>query len=140
MKKFWKTSVSALLLSSVLLGTVGCADSKAEKIGNRTVLDVGVTNGGLGYRWAELIAEEFEKKYANVSFQEGKMGVYVDINPQKSEFSIDSIQASIANEQGAEDIYFTFHDVGLRFARLGYAKNINDLVNEKAYTADGEIA
>ena len=139
MKKFFKTSVITLLLASISMGTIGCS-SGTKDTGNRTVLDVGVTNGGLGYHWAELIAEKFEEKYANVSFEEGKTGVYVDINPQKNEFSIDSIQAAIANEQGAEDIYFTFHDVGLKFAKLGYAKNINDLVYEKAYTADGEVA
>lgn len=137
MKKIFKRILTGILLLSMSLTTfIGCNGSR----GNTTILNVGVVNDGLGYAWAEKVAREFEKKYENVSFEEGKVGVTVDINPQKDEFSMASIEAAISNEVNAEDMYFTNIDLAIRFAKLGYAMNITDLVNEKCYTADGEIA
>lgn len=140
MKKMKKTVAFALLLCSLgsTFGLSACT-GKDDNSG-KTELKLGISNGGLGYHWAELIAEEFEKTYADVSFEEGKKGVWVNINPQKEAFSVESIEASIRNEKNAEDIYYTFYDCGLKFAKLGFALNITDMVYENCYTADGEIA
>ena len=142
-KKIQKIMAFLLLCCSLgtTVGFAGCGQtSEAEENKNKTELKLGVFNGGYGYRWAELVAENFEKAYENVSFEEGKKGVWVNINPQKESFSVDSMEAAIKNEKNAEDIYYTAYHCALKFAKNGYALNINDAVYEKCYTDDGEIA
>lgn len=118
----------------------GGAGSGNNDNGTKTVLKIGVFNGGLGYRWTELIAQEFEEKYANVSFEDGKMGVKVSINPQKSAFTPAGIQSSISQNVNTEDIYYTSSNANVDYARGGYSMNVTDWLQEKVYTADGELA
>lgn len=141
MKKRIRKGFSCMMAASIATMTmIGCSQGKDDQYLNATELKIGICNGGLGYHWAELVAEKFEETYKNVSFEDGKVGVKVNINPQKDEFSIASIGAAISNNVNAEDMYFTFHDLELKFAKLGYAKNLNDAVYEKCFTDDGQIA
>lgn len=143
-----KKIIAAALAAITVTAMTGCGGGAGGTSGggkpadtkNKTTLNVGVVNAGTGYAWAEKVARAFEEKYANVSFEEGKTGVYVDINPQKSEFTPTAIEAAIKNEQNAEDIYFTTYLLEKSLAKKGVIANIDDIVYEKAYTANGEIA
>lgn len=107
---------------------------------NATVLKIGVFNGGLGYKWAEDLAIAFEEKYEGVSFEPGKEGVDVQINPQKDLFKVESIKSAISNNSNAEDIYYTCYEFFKEFAKEGLALNITDVVDEKVYLDNGELA
>ena len=107
---------------------------------DKTTLKVGVYNGGLGYEWAEDLALKFEQAYSEVSFEDGKKGVNVVINPQKALFSSETIEATINQNLDAEDLYYTSYRAGVTFTRKGIAANINDLVTEKCYKDDGNLA
>ena len=142
-KKLTALFMAAFLTTSMFVacgGNNGGTSGGNGNSGNKTILKVGVTNAGTGYRWAELVEAEFEKQYANVSFEEGKMGVDVKINPQKTQFTPTTIDTAIKNEQNAEDIYFTVYNCSKELATKGSAANIDDIMYEKAYTTDGEIA
>ncbi|MBO5480796.1 MAG: hypothetical protein J6A63_06390 [Clostridia bacterium] len=112
-------------------------DEQREK---HTVLSLGIFNGGVGYEWTKKVAAEFEKEFAEVSFEEGKTGVVVDINPQKDAFSVDGMRSAIKQGIDAEDIYYSCYNVSKDFARDGTSLNITDWVTEDAYKADRTFA
>lgn len=137
MKKIKK--VVSLALLPVLATSVfaGCGGNDDD---GKTVLKIGVFNGGMGYAWAEEIEREFEEAYADVSFESGKKGVNVKINPQKELFNQDTVKAAIENNQDPEDIYYTAYRAGVTFSRQGIAADITSLVTEKCYNDDGSLA
>lgn len=78
-------SIIALVLAVVtvmsLLTGCGAGGSKADP--TKTHLSVLSYDGGIGSEWLKLAAKRFEEKYANVSFEEGKTGVVIDITSDK---------------------------------------------------------
>ena len=82
-----------LSLASTLIITAGCfagcGGGSSGGSSKKTELKIGVFNGGLGYAWADQLAEKFEEKYKDVSFETGKTGVDVIIDPQKELFRVD---------------------------------------------------
>ena len=141
MKNAMKKLMPLLLVGCMGMTTLAsCTSNRDGDDGTKSILKIGVFNGGLGYRWTELVAQEFEEKYANVSFEEGKTGVKVRINPQKTAFTVSAIQSAIMQNHDAEDIYYTTYHANVDYAREGYSMNITDWMQEKVYTADGELA
>lgn len=130
---------AALLFAGSL---AGCAGGAGGGSGNKykTELKIGVFNGGLGYAWADELAEKFEEKYKNVSFEPGKTGVDVIIDPQKELFKVDAIRSAIQQNSSANDIYYTCYLFHRDFANSGLVYNLNDIVNEKVYLENGEMA
>lgn len=126
--------------SSTAGGDSSASGGSDIDLSNATQLKVGVFNGGLGHDWALTLEKEFEERYANVSFEPGKMGVNVVINPQKDLFKTTTIKANIQQNSSPEDIYYTCYEFFREFAKDGVALNMTDIVQENAYTADGEIA
>ncbi len=153
-KSFLAIALSSVLTLSMLTacgggggnsssGANGGGDSSSSAYqlkGNETVLKVGVFNGGLGHAWAKTLESEFEEKFANYSFEEGKMGVDVQINPQKDQFKVTTINSKLTSNDGAEDIYYTCYDFYRDSDFAGLLMNMKDLVQENAYTDDGEFA
>ncbi|MDY3723929.1 MAG: extracellular solute-binding protein [Candidatus Borkfalkiaceae bacterium] len=138
--KFTSLALATLLTTASVGCSGGGGKNSTKNYGDKTVLNIGVFDGGLGHAWAEAVAEKFEEKYANTSFEEGKMGVYVDINPQKELFKVASIRAAIEQNTAAEDIYYTCYQFNREFADDGLVLNLNDIINEKVYTESGELA
>lgn len=110
MKKRIMMGVSVLLVAIVMLSMVfsGCRDDnrRAEKI-DSTKTQVYVANlfGGLGDEWLYQVKEEFEKIYADKSYEEGKIGVQVQINDYiPSAMSGPKVYAKMSSSQ--DDIYF----------------------------------
>ena len=134
MKKVVSLALLPVLATSVFAGCGGNEDD------GKTVLRVGIFNGGMGYEWASKIEQDFEDAYADVSFEPGKKGVNVKINPQKELFNQETVSAAIKNNQDPEDIYYTCYRAGASFSRQGIAANITDLVTEKCYMDDGSLA
>ena len=81
-----RRSILALVLTIVTVVSLfaGCGGGSGSKVDStKTHLSVLCYDGGIGSDWAKNAAKRFEEKYANVSFEEGKMGVVIDITNDK---------------------------------------------------------
>ena len=125
--------VMALGLASMFvgsaLGACGATDPDAEKKKNSSILNVKIFNGGLGYAWLEEVAHQFMETFKNVSFENGKKGVYISITPNKQ---FDGLHDNIASGADAEDIYYTSTSALSDFLQTDVVYDITSLM-----TADG---
>ncbi len=80
-----RKSVLALMMAMVMMLSLlaGCGEGGGKVDSTKTHLSVLCYDGGIGSEWAKNAARRFEEKYANVSFEEGKMGVVIDITNDK---------------------------------------------------------
>ncbi len=82
-----KRSIIALVMAMAtlvsLVSLTGCKPKSAAYDNTKTHLSVLSYDGGIGSEWLQLAAKRFEAKYANVSFEEGKTGVVIDITNDK---------------------------------------------------------
>lgn len=145
-----KKLLSVLLVFTMTFAVAGCNIGKGGKekdYGNTTVLRITAHPGGPGATYFEQpssayggksMVQAFQEKYANVSFEEGKMGVSVDVTPLDNG-KPEQILPTINSGNGA-DIYYSYNRVEKEMARQSIYANITDLMNEKVYTEDGELA
>ena len=119
----WISTMS--LLSALVLPCVGCSDKKEDKDskGTKTHVTVYSYNGGVGTAWLDEIIERFEAAYADVSFEEGKMGVVVD-DPVIGQSNIDSVITMDYDVIFSESV--TFNDLIAK----GSLMDISDIVTE----------
>ncbi len=100
MKKLLKT-LCIVLASIVSFSAVGCGGpSNGDNGGGesgKSILYMYFLNAGFGTRWITAAAERFEEYYANTSFEEGKMGVDVVLDPSSSNPSADDVGTSRAH-------------------------------------------
>ena len=98
-----------------------------------TQLTIGVFDGGLGSDWVYAIKDDFEAKYANVSFEEGKTGVQLRVSPSRSftqtgmEQNIESFNEEVIFAEGANAQYF---------ASRGNFLDITDVVKDHPLSYD----
>lgn len=152
MKNKFLTKAAALVLS-LTMGTslVACggagSGTNGGTDGDKTVLSILAHAGGPGIDYfntatsqygGKSMVQAFEEKYANVSFEPGKTGVTVKIAALDSGRD-DAIKAAISSGNGA-DVYYTWGRFEQEMAASGIYKNITQLMTEKVYTADGELA
>ena len=77
MKRLLSVFLSVALCLSVL-GACGVGPSEGRAINKgKTQLYVANYDGGVGSEWFTSVIEKFEAKYANESFEDGKMGVEI---------------------------------------------------------------
>lgn len=119
----WISTMS--LLSALVLPCVGCSDKKEDKDskGTKTHVTVYSYNGGVGTAWLDEVIERFEAAYADVSFEEGKMGVVVD-DPVIGQSNIDSVITMDYDVIFSESV--TFNDLIAK----GSLMDISDIVTE----------
>ena len=78
------TLVTAAVLAVSSISLIGC--SKGTEVDQtKTHLSVMNYDGGVGSEWIKDTAKKFEEKYADVSFEEGKKGVVIDITNAKND-------------------------------------------------------
>lgn len=98
-----KKTARFLALVCVLTSAIGCVGCKGgggnKRDETKTLLEVYNYDGGIGTEWLYNAEKRFEALYAETSFEEGKMGVNVEITPTKT--SLDGIANS------SYDVYFT---------------------------------
>ena len=80
-KSIFAWAMAIVMVISLLAGCGGGGSSKVDS--TKTHLSILCYDGGIGFEWAKNAAKRFEEKYANVSFEEGKMGVVIDITNDK---------------------------------------------------------
>lgn len=97
-KKLISTLLSCMLISSMVAPVASCGTR--EQFGEtvdtkKTQLFVSNYDGGFGTTWLNDLKTAFEAENANVSYEDGKMGVQIILDPNKdlgyaSTFSIDT--------------------------------------------------
>ena len=153
MNKKIKKSLSLILASVAFCGVfAGCGSedpdkkfnnryTKEEKA-NMTELKVGVYNGGIGYEWAKKMAIEFEEMYKNEHFENGKTGVYINVVAEKEGW--EQLNDLLATGQETCDIYYLsdhdFKDYVDLDKNICLAKDVTDILEEKVYKDNGELA
>ena len=80
-----KKSIFALMMAVIMTLSLlaGCGSGGGKVDSTKTHLSVLCYDGGIGSEWMKNAAKRFEEKYANVSFEEGKTGVVIDITNDK---------------------------------------------------------
>lgn len=156
MKNKFLTKAAALVLSLTLGASLAaCGEQGGPSSGSgtnggsgdKTELTILAHAGGPGIDYfntatsqygGKSMVQAFEEKYANVSFEPGKTGVTVKISALDNG-KPEAIKATISSGNGA-DVYYTWGRFEQEMASAGIYKNITDLMTEKVYTADGELA
>ncbi len=137
MKRFKKVSVfcAMMMLSSTLITGAGCSQVVDEVDADKSQLYVANYSGGAGTEWLDLAAARFEEKYKNKSFEDGKVGVQVMVDHNKSyEYSLLKTSLKTDNNQ----VYFT---QGVEYdyaAKTGLLYDITDLVTKTVNEDDGK--
>ena len=81
-KNLFKASVSVALAACLAVGGVACGRSGDEKVDKKkSQIYIQSWNGDFHLTWLEKIADRFEEEYKDYSFEEGKKGVQVFVNP-----------------------------------------------------------
>lgn len=114
-------TLTALLLSLVVcFGSVGCNANKEDKF--KTTLYVGTFDNAFGTDWLQSLKERFESDYANVSFEEGKMGVVIDYEPNRGLVGMTSFDTF------SYDVVFTEQLPYYNFVAANQLVDITDVV------------
>lgn len=105
----------------------GCGPTDDGIDATKTQLYVNTFYAGLGDRWLLSFKDEFEKKYANESFEEGKTGVQVVIDYSYSS-GYEIVQGLMSSR--SEVIWCEAVDYS-KLATSGMALNLNDVVTKQ---------
>lgn len=131
--KMTKRVLSLVIMSALIFGMCaafsGCAkpaDGTMEINTNKTQMYVFSYNGGVGNDWLDATIAAFEAKYANTSFEEGKMGV--QIIPDKQKITAVSMVDSFPNS--TYDVIFNENLRYNEWAAKGNLLDLTDLVKE----------
>lgn len=82
MKKKGNGRIAALAMASLTVCTTAACGQVVVNPADKTKTQVQISayEAGYGTDWLENFADEFEKRYAETSFEEGKVGVQVSVN------------------------------------------------------------
>ena len=127
MKKAGKLFVIVLAAIMIAANFSGCrhnAPGTEELDLTKTQLYVQVWKGGFGTDWIYKLKERFEQAYAHESFEEGKTGVQVYIDPTSTK-NIGTIGTSPNEVIFYEDLPY------VNYVATGTFLDISDIVKEK---------
>lgn len=99
-------------------------DGEREVDYSKTQLYVSNYNGGFGGEWLDKLIIRFEDHYKNDSFEEGKMGVQVHVDPAKD----DGTAIAELIKTSRNDVFFTEHVYYYDFVNRGLVADISDIV------------
>lgn len=127
MKKGFLKVLACVLACGMVCGiAAGCGPGSGSITidTTRTQLYIGNYDGGLGSIWLDEFTKDFEEKYADVSFEEGRVGVQIVPNNDRA-FGGNTLQTTIANRQadvifGEDIVYYNYTN--------GLTMDITDLV------------
>ena len=134
MKKLLSILMCAILCATACSSFVACGPD-GEDDGTTTVIKVVLGAGGLGRAYADNAAARFEEKVKDVSYEEGKMGVTVDVITSGYGGNLDSQDSNgyhIYSTKSAES------NIPLR-VRKDQLASITDVVTEKFENVKGDV-
>ena len=142
MKVFKKIGIALLAGIMTVIPLTACKTSENDGLDpTKTPLRIGVYNGGFGYDWANELAEKFEQYYANTSFEKGKTGVDVEILPgDKTAYEPETLITRLQMGNETADVYYTAATNHWDFYEEGVVADIDAVMREKVYAADGNLA
>ena len=131
LKKVLALALCAVSATSMFAACGGREDDVVVDEG-KTQLFVKYYKGGLGAEWIDQTIADFEEKYANHSFEEGKMGVQIHKDFEKSNIQADLVPESPNHVFLLESMnYYEFYSKGVMY-------DLTSLV--KGYAATGPNA
>ncbi len=104
-----------------------------------TELKVGVYEGGLGYEWANELRTSFQEMFKDVSFEEGKKGVYVTVEHKKVDYENGALANNIIMGSEKADVYINTDTTFENYVEKDVAYDITTVLSEKVYDANGEL-
>ena len=124
MKRCMSVLLGGVLMSSTLVaaGCGGQAQGTVDVEG-KTTIQVAGYDAGLGLEWLKEAAKEFEAKYANESFEDGKKGVAVVVSGCEG---ADMLISKSLNK----DVYFTELFDYYDYVNKGLVADISSVVND----------
>ncbi len=132
MKKLVTLALASLMAVTTLMGSTGCAVQVEKPKEGMTALYVNVTETGAGITFGDKVAEAFEAKYANESFEKGKTGV--DVIVTHTDISTDNLEAACSNDT-TDVIYaktFDLHNhINTSNGTSAYLEDISDIIKEE---------
>lgn len=137
-KKLALAMAAVMCITSLGLTACGGREQGEELDSDKSILNVGIFNAGVGKAWLEESAADFEAAYADVSFEDGKKGVQVVIDAKKDEFKPGNLKSTMPSYDNA--IYFLNQSDFEGFMADGLMADMTTVVNEKVYDAEGNIA
>lgn len=135
-----KSLVSFIITLVVALSCVGCSGGEEikEVDSGMTQLYVGIYDGGLGDEWLKSAISRFETKYATQSFEEGKTGVQVFIDKDKS--TMDGIPLLNLISSKRTEVYLTERVYYYDYLSQKALADITDVVTEPLTTYGEEVS
>ncbi len=104
MKKLLTNVMPVMMLAGIGLGATACGVTVEEEVDeSKTQLYVANYSGGAGSKWLDKAAERFEERYKDEAFEEGKKGVQVFIDHDKTH---SGSQLITAVGMSSNEVYF----------------------------------
>lgn len=142
-----KKRVSAILLACMTLSMAASACGRgivmdnSEEAEGKTTISVSTYNKGVGKKWLEDAARRFELLHENTPFEEGKKGVYIDVQGTNDAADI------LLKKSLTADIYFTELMNYMQYINESKVAPITDVVQadlksvgEQGKTIEGKLA
>ena len=85
-------------------GLTACGDSQGIDE-TKTQLYIGNFDGGFGDEWLSVLGDRFEELHANDSYEDGKLGVEIIVDPGTDNYTDTTIVSTMPSNR--QDIYFT---------------------------------
>lgn len=128
MKKGLTKFITVLLSVTLLFSVTACGGGEGTGNGGggstKTELKVYTYDGGVGHVWLEEVEKRFEAAFADKSFEAGKTGVDIIIDPKKNDADLSTIQNS------NNDVFFSeWVDIPSLISQ-DRVLNIDDIVRE----------
>ena len=137
-----KQALACLLAVATGIMTFGGCSGKSrgdDNYDDKTVLNIGNYDGGIGHTWIEATAKNFEEAYKDWVNPDNpdKVGVKVKITNKKGPFQTTTLNNNIPYDN--LDIYYTniAYEAGVK---AGVFLDITDWIEEKIFDTDGELA
>ncbi len=134
MKKAMQKTLAMIMMAAILVGMLSACGPQLvnQEESQKSKLIVNNYAGGFGEDWINNIEKRFEEAYANVSFEEGKVGVDVVINHNK-----DQGETYLSKIDAMEDeVFFPGNIYYHEWVTSGKMLDITDIVTG-ASEADG---
>lgn len=138
-----KTKIICLMLAVMLSVSTfaacggGRGNGGTEVDETKTQLHVGVFEDGVGSFFVDKYIEDFTEYYKGTSFEDGKMGVQVIKEAKKDEFKAETLKTTMPYLSNT--LWFVPGSQS-DFTGSGLALDITDVVTEKIYDNNGDMA
>ena len=126
-KKIMAAFLAVVMTGSVAAGLAACdrrTSTERPIDESKTTLYVSNYNGGYGTEWLYQVRDKFEEAYKDTPFEEGKVGVQVEIRPNKNKAQ------SINFATETNDIFFTEEVKYFDLVSQGRLLDITDVVED----------